>query len=110
MEELPVVEDSWKNDFLAWNDTLMWASDLKSTTEFSNQCHFNPFVRHALTFEKQVSFLQEVGHRLGTFQNLECRRLKDQLGEMEDVGTGRVERPSALPRQIATVVSNLQSD
>merc|ERR1719454_691524 len=187
MEELPAVEDSWENDYLAWNDTLMWASDLKLTTEFSNQYRLNPFVQHALTFEKQVSFLQEVGHRLGTFQNLECRRLKNQLGEMEDVGTGRVplsrfyqgglkgewtftesveylrhmgalddtnpkrmsvvipnylqsqsnciagssfysvccfdecegllgqverevERPSALPRQIATVVSNLPSD
>merc|ERR1719220_2938376 len=90
MEELPVVEDSWKNDYLAWNDTLTWVSDLKSTTENSGQHCLNPFVQHETTFEKQVSFLQEVGHRLGTFQNLECRRLKDQLAEMEDVGTGRV--------------------
>jgi len=90
MEELPAVEDSWENDYLAWNDTLMWASDLKLTTEFSNQGRLNPFVGHALTFEKQITFLQEVGHRLGTFQNLECKRLKNQLGEMEDDGTGRV--------------------
>jgi len=90
MDELPEVEASWENDYLAWNDTLTWASDMKLTREFANQCRLNPFVRHTLTFEKQVSFLQEVGHRLGTFQNLECHRLKDQLGEMEDVGTGRV--------------------
>jgi len=37
-----------------------------------------------------VVSLQEFGHRLGTFQNLECHRLKDLLVEMEDPGTGRV--------------------
>jgi len=78
MEELPASEDSWENGYLAWNDTLMWASDLKLTTEFSNQGRPNPFVGHALTFEKQITFLQEVGHRLGTFQSLECKRLKNQ--------------------------------
>jgi len=90
MDELPAVERSFDYDYPAWNATLMWASDLKSTTDESDRRCLNPFVLHENTFEKQVSFLQEVGHRLGTFQNLECRRLKDQLVEMEDVGTGRV--------------------
>jgi len=90
MEELPRVERAWDDDFPAWNDTLMWASDLKRTTDLSGQLRLNPFVKRRRTFEQQVSFLQEFGHRLGNFQNLECRRLKEQLAEMEDVGTGRV--------------------
>merc|ERR1719195_61146 len=90
IDELLDVERSFDYDYPAWNATLMWASDLKSTTDESDRHCLNPFVRHENTFEKQVSFLQEFGHRLGTFQNLECRRLKDQLVEMEDVGTGRV--------------------
>jgi len=93
MEELPAVERAWADDFPAWSDTLMWADDLKLTVDAENQCRTNPFARGSgrfRSFEKQVSFLQEFGHRLGTFQNLECRRLKDLLADMEDVGTGRV--------------------
>jgi len=91
MEEMPTVERSWEEDFPTWNDTLMWASDLKLAVDVSSQYHLNPFVqRRHRSFEEQVSFLQEFGHRLGTFQNLECRRLKNLLADMEDVGTGRV--------------------
>merc|ERR1719422_140961 len=89
-EELPAVELSWDADYPAWNDTLMWVSDLKLTTEFSNRDHLNPFKQHMQTFDRHVSFLQEVGHRLGAFQNLECQRLKNELVEIEDDGTGRV--------------------
>merc|ERR1719422_2708876 len=90
VEELPAVEQSWDADYPAWNDTLMWVSDLKLTTDFSNHEHLNPFKRHTQTFDRQVSFLQEVGHHLGAYQNLECQRLKNELVEIEDVGTGRV--------------------
>jgi len=89
--ELPSVERSWDEDYPAWTDTLLWASDLKLTVDESDRHRLNPFVqRHWRSFEQHMAFLQEFGHRLGTFQNLECRRLKDQLAEMEDVGTGRV--------------------
>lgn len=90
MEELPAVERAWDDDYPAWNDTLMWALDLKRTSDLSNQFRLNPFVKRTRTFEKQISFLQEFGHKLGNFQNLECHRLKDLLADMEDEGTGRV--------------------
>jgi len=90
MEELPSVERAWDDDYPAWNDTLMWASDLKHTSDLSNKFRVSPFVKRMRTFEQQVSFLQEFGHKLGNFQNLECHRLKDQLADMEDEGTGRV--------------------
>jgi len=77
-------------DYLAWEDTLVWAADLKLTSDFSSQDRLSPFSRQRDSFDKHVSFLQEFGHRLGTFQNLECHRLKDLLVEMEDPGTGRV--------------------
>jgi len=63
---------------------------LKLTTDFLSQERINPFKQHTQTFDRQVSFLQNVGHHLGAFQNLECQRLKDELVEIEDVGTGRV--------------------
>jgi len=88
-EELPAVEGKWEGDYPAWQETWMWASDLKHTVDAADQLS-NPFVQRQRTFEQQVSFLQDFGHRLGTFQNLECRKLKDQLGDLEDLGTGRV--------------------
>jgi len=89
-EEMPAVEREWAYDYPAWNDTLTWVSDLKHTSDLSSNVRLNPFVKHTRTFEQQVSFLQEFGHKYGTFQNLECHRLKDKLAEMEDEGTGRV--------------------
>jgi len=90
IEELSPVEKKWDNDYPAWQDTWEWAMDLKGTVDLKDRSHRNPFVERRRTFEQQVAFLQEFGHRLGTFQNLECHRLKDQLVELEDVGTGRV--------------------
>jgi len=90
MEEVSTVERRWDNDYPAWQDTWEWALDLKGTVDLQEEWRRNPFVERKRTFEEQVSFLQEFGHRLGTFQNLECHKLKDQLVELEDVGTGRV--------------------
>merc|ERR1719343_1224286 len=90
MEELPVVERAWDEDYPAWNDTLMWASDLKHTSDLAAMNHISPFVTHKRSYEQHISFLQESGHKLGDFQNLECHKLKDQLADMEDEGTGRV--------------------
>jgi hypothetical protein len=89
-EEFSSVERAWSVDYPAWDDTSLWAKDLSQTFDLSQQTRTNPFVRQRRSFEKHISFLQELGHRLGTFQNMECRKLKDQLVEMEDVGTGRV--------------------
>lgn len=88
-EELPAVESKWGSDYPAWADTWMWAEDLKQTMDSADQ-RSNPFVKSPRTFEQHSTFLQEFGHRLGTFQNLECFKLKDQLTDLEDAGTGRV--------------------
>merc|ERR1719157_97343 len=61
-----------------------------ATHDFAQECRVNPFVQRSRSFEQQVDFLQEMGHTLGTFQNLECHRLKDKLVDLEDMGTGRV--------------------
>jgi len=91
MEELASVERAWDEDYPAWNDTLLWASDLKQTVDVEARYRSNPFVpARWRSFEQHMGFLQEFGHRLGTFQNLECHKLKNQLAEIEDAGTGRV--------------------
>merc|ERR1719277_228288 len=90
MSEIPEVESSWREDYPAWDDTLLWAADLKLASDFSMRDRLSPFLRQRRSFEKHVSFLQEFGHRLGTFQNLECHQLKNRLVAIEDEGTGRV--------------------
>merc|ERR1719346_663343 len=50
----------------------------------------SPFVQQHRSFDKHVPFMQEFGHQYGSYQNLECHKLKNQLVEMEDEGTGRV--------------------
>jgi len=91
MEELGAVERAWEEDYPAWHDTLLWASDLEQTVDIEVRHRSNPFLPGDWRrFEQHMAFLQEFGHRLGTFQNLECHKLKDQLAEIEDAGTGRV--------------------
>merc|ERR1719195_2145231 len=74
----------------AWEETVMWSRDLLFTRALQQTSRSNPFVTGSRTFDEQVLFFQEMGHQFGTFQNLECHRLKGKLVEMEDVGTGRV--------------------
>jgi len=88
--DLPAVESSFRDDFLAWDDTLLWAADLKLSADFVQRHSLSPFVQQHRSFDKHVPFMQEFGHRLGSYQNLECHKLKNQLVEMEDEGTGRV--------------------
>merc|ERR1740123_172604 len=90
MGELRSVERTWREDYPAWDDTHLWAADLKLSTDFFQRDRLGPFVSQLGSFGEHVTFLQEFGHRLGTFQNLECHKLKEQLVDMEDEGTGRV--------------------
>merc|ERR1719210_1982781 len=64
--------------------------DLKLGADFAQRHSQNPFCGRHRSFDEHVSFLQEFVHRYGSYQNLECHKLKNQLVEMEDEGTGRV--------------------
>jgi len=88
--DLPAVESSFRDDFVDWDNTLLWSADLKLSSDFVQRHRLSPFLRQHRSFDKHVPFLQEFGHRYGSYQNLECHKLKNQLVEMEDEGTGRV--------------------
>jgi len=63
---------------------------MKHTSDFLLRHRRSPFAQHHRSFDGHVPFLQEFSHRYGSYQNLECHKLKNQLVEMEDEGTGRV--------------------
>merc|ERR1719229_830837 len=50
----------------------------------------NPFTTPRFDFEAIVRTMEQIGERYGAFQNLECQRIKGDLLDMEDRGTGRV--------------------
>ena len=90
MSEIPSVEKSEREDYPAWDGTLLWAADLRLASDFSLRGILSPFLQQRRSSVKHVPFLHDFGRRLGIFLNLECRKLMDQLVEIQDQGTGRV--------------------
>jgi len=88
--QLKILERELIRVYPAWGETQMWVSDLRNGYKFRLAGRLNPFVHEVHDFDKVVGFVQEVGHNLGRFQNLECHELKAKLVEMEYQGTGRV--------------------
>jgi len=73
----------------AWRGTKMWFRDLDQTLQFTEGTR-NPFLGKQVPFKDSLSTVQELGHRFATFQNLECKSLKNALMDIEFSGTGRV--------------------
>ena len=83
------MEEDLAQTYMAWVDTKTWAQDLRRSLDFTHRAQRNPFVQD-YTFDYAAKVAQEMGHRFGAFQNLECRALKEKLVEMEHGGSGRV--------------------
>jgi len=73
-----------------WGRVYMWAQDLRLTRDLLQQPRRSPFVEHRDNFDETSSLVQEIQHRVGLYQNIECVELKDKLLDMEYEGSGRV--------------------
>jgi len=82
-------------------DTQMWMADLRETHDLAQLSLRNPFVERTATFDESLKFVFEVGHRFGSYQNLECHVLKTKLVQMEHFGTGRVLLSTFYARALA---------
>eukprot|EP00405_Crypthecodinium_cohnii_P016427 CAMPEP_0206449206 /NCGR_PEP_ID=MMETSP0324_2-20121206/17950_1 /ASSEMBLY_ACC=CAM_ASM_000836 /TAXON_ID=2866 /ORGANISM="Crypthecodinium cohnii, Strain Seligo" /LENGTH=564 /DNA_ID=CAMNT_0053918537 /DNA_START=81 /DNA_END=1771 /DNA_ORIENTATION=+ len=76
----------------AWPDVTLWAHDLRRA---ENHLHkpTNPFSgskQVGTPFPEAATFIEKVGHKFGSFQDHECREMKDMLMEKEHQGSGRV--------------------
>jgi len=85
---LNIIDKNMWEVYSAWDDTLMWASDMCSDYDWREVR--NPFVERELTFEHNARFLHTIQEHYDSYQNLECQALKSALVEMEHEGTGRV--------------------
>lgn len=90
LEDFEFLETALVEIYPDWPGTYMWVEDLRQAHELQLQPRRNPFVPGRDSFDKSVTFVQEVSHHFGAFQDLECRALKGRLVEMERQGTGRV--------------------
>merc|ERR1719456_235158 len=67
--------------FLAWNDTQKFVHGIrKNVTQSEGRADFASLAKTA----------EVVGEQFGSFQDFECRQLKDKLVKVEYRGTGRV--------------------
>jgi len=70
--------------FLAWDDTQKFVSNIRNDIIKEDAAGSN------LEFASMAAVVEAVGEHFGTFQDLECKRMKDTLVSMEYRGTGRV--------------------
>jgi len=90
LSDFKILEPEMPEVYPAWLDTMLWVQDLRHSHDLARTSRRNPFVKHMDTFDETVSFMLELGHRFGSYQNLECHSLKNRLVDMEYQGTGRV--------------------
>jgi len=90
LEDFEFLESALTEIYPDWPGTYMWVEDLRQTHELQLQPRQNPFVPGRDSFDKSATFVQELGHHFGAFQDLECRALKGRLVDMEYQGTGRI--------------------
>merc|ERR1719502_389761 len=67
--------------FLAWHDTKKFVDEVRRNTIKEGS---------TLDFASLAKVVESVGEQYGSFQDLECRQLKDKLVKVEYRGTGRV--------------------
>jgi len=89
-EELLALEPEVVEVYPAWHGTAMWAHDLRRSMLLESASCRNPFVEHFSTYAETDGLVQELAHRFGLYQDLECRHIKSMLVEIEEHGTGRV--------------------
>merc|ERR1719203_245860 len=89
-DELWIIEREVVELYPDWESTYMWVKDFRVRHDLELQSERNPFIRHHDSFDSEVRFVQELFHNFGSFQDLECKALKNRLIELEHQGTGRI--------------------
>jgi len=78
-------------DYPAWSDTLVWLRDIRDTVAYLDEGKANPFAPETgMSLQQVERVVEHVSDGLGSFQDTECRRLKDLLMESEHMDSGRV--------------------
>jgi len=79
------LNDQMPELFLAWADTQNFVRRIRSSMTQNV-----PSGSNALDFSNLAKVVKAVGEEFGSFQDMECRQLKQALTKMEFAGSGRV--------------------
>lgn len=82
--------DKLQRTYPGWNDMKMWLQDVRKNVAYQNAGTNNPFKPIEHGFKSMERIAEQVNHRIGSFQDQECRELKRLLLEAEDGESGRV--------------------
>merc|ERR1719464_1078736 len=82
------METELLDEFVSWEDWVMWAQDLRRTVELEQNLR-SPFGQ-PISLDALAGTARELGKRFGAYVNLECQHIKNQLMDLEYMGTGRV--------------------
>jgi hypothetical protein len=79
------LNDDMPQLFLGWRDTQKFVRRIRS-----NMTQNSEGAKPALDFSSLAKVVKAVGEEFGSFQDMECRQLKDALTKIEFGGSGRV--------------------
>jgi len=82
--EAVVLNEEMPELFLAWSDTQQFVWDIRKRLASDSVAD------STMDFAALANIVEVVGEEFGTFQDIECRSMKQKLMEMEDRSTGRV--------------------
>jgi hypothetical protein len=85
LREVEALNAEMPELFLAWRETQEFVRRIRSNITQTNENSQSDFEFAALAKVAEV-----IGEEYGTFQNFECRQLKETLMKMEFAGSGRV--------------------
>merc|ERR1719203_141336 len=90
MDAIQYVERALLEQYPYWDETHMWLKDFRQAHKIMLLPRRNPFQKPAESFDDSVELVKELKHNFGSFQDLECKTLKNKLVDMEYQGSGRV--------------------
>lgn len=73
-----------------WRESQTWVHDVRQNLAFAERDRTNPFVTWDLDFNEVLHVVEEINEKYGSFQDIECRSLRDSLLDHELGDTGRV--------------------
>merc|ERR1719453_272524 len=75
--------------YMAWNDTKEFVRSTRRSI-MTSEASAQQKSYGGLDFSLTARVAERVGERFGSFQDQECKQMKDSLVKIEDSGTGRV--------------------
>merc|ERR1719161_43364 len=89
LTEAQELKDEMPELYMAWKDTQEFVRSTRKNI-MKSEASAEQKSSGGLDFSLTARVAERVGERFGSFQDQECKQMKDSLVKIEDSGTGRV--------------------